>query len=120
MTARLITILEKWLVKAGPSREELFDCLRLFDEHRKVEFTLQAGLEDCDPWNNPNTYRLPARVLEIGAEDGSGHSWILRVVFYPVEKEFDLAYQGPFELYYQDQDRRGVVLSDLRQTQSAA
>lgn len=120
MTARLITILEGWLIKAGPSREELFDCLRLFNEYRRVEFTLQAGIEDCDPWNNPNTYNLMAMVEGVRAEDGSGHSWILRASFYPVARQLDLAYQGPFELYYNDKDRRGTVLSDLRSAQTAS
>jgi hypothetical protein len=118
MTARLITILESWLIKAGPSREELFDCLRLFNEHRHIEFTLQAGMEDCDPWNNPNTYCLKAMVHGISTEDGSGHSWTLRVSIYPVEDQLDLAYQGPIELYYHDKNRRGVILSDLRPSQA--
>jgi hypothetical protein len=112
MTARLITILEKWLIKAGPSREELFDCLRLFNEHRHVEFTLQASMEDVDPWRNPNTYCLKAKVFSISAEDGSGHSWILGVTFQGVEDQIELASFGPFELYYQDKDRRGAILRD--------
>jgi hypothetical protein len=120
MAARLITILEKWLVKAGPSREELFDCLRLFNEHRHVEFTLEAGMEDCDPWDNPNRYCLKAKVLSISAEDGSGHSWILGVTFQRVENQIDLASYGPFELYYHDKDRRGAILRDRGTDRTAA
>jgi hypothetical protein len=50
----------------GPSREELFDALRLRHEGRKVTFTDAHGLE----------YKASISAIEI--EDGSGESWNLK------------------------------------------
>ena len=61
MTATAVNIVN------GPSREELFDALRLRHEVRGVKFTLEAygGL------------RISVLVNGIEVEDGSGNSWTL-------------------------------------------
>lgn len=68
---RTVTIansnMEPWhfAITAGPSREELFDALRLTSLHLSVLFTVA----DC--------YKFTAVVRGIEAEDGSGESWNL-------------------------------------------
>lgn len=53
-------------ITSGPSREELFDGLRLFSEKRVVDFLIV---------NNGRQVNLPVIMQSIQAEDGSGHSW---------------------------------------------
>ncbi len=54
----------------GPSREELFDGLRLFAEKRYVPFLVKK--------NEIEKY-FAATIKSIEAEDGSGHSWNLTI-----------------------------------------
>jgi hypothetical protein len=52
----------------GPSREELFDGLRLFAEKRLIAFSIKKD----------ETEKYVAVIINsIEAEDGSGHSWNL-------------------------------------------
>ena len=51
----------------GPSREELFDGLRLISEKRLVPF--------CVKQNNSKEEYVAVNVQSIEAEDGSGQSW---------------------------------------------
>jgi len=62
---------EKAVIIEGPSREELFDALRLRDECRQVTFTVvnRDGREN----------KLSTWVNGISAESGSGHCWELRL-----------------------------------------
>jgi hypothetical protein len=53
-------------IENGPSREAIFDSLRLNNEGRAVSLELVGGL------------RLDFRITAIEAEDGSGDSWNLR------------------------------------------
>jgi hypothetical protein len=55
----------------GPSREELFDGMRLFAEKRTILFTVKVNEKD---------YHLRVKMLGIEAEDGSGNSWNLKFV----------------------------------------
>ena len=55
-------------IVSGPSREELFDALRLFNEGRKA-------LLEID--NNGKKMKAEVIIRKIGAEDGSGQSWNL-------------------------------------------
>lgn len=55
-------------IAMGPSREELFDALRLRHENRPVYFDL--------PYLGG---RFKVEVDEIGIEDGSGNSWLLKL-----------------------------------------
>lgn len=54
----------------GPSREELFDGLRLFTEKRFVKFTVLDS-----------SWEIPTEILLQGiqAEDGSGQNWNLTI-----------------------------------------
>lgn len=62
-------------ILSGPSREELFDALRLRSENRRVVFKilLQKGASDSAE------LMLQAIVNGILAESGSGKSWLLRL-----------------------------------------
>ena len=57
----------------GPSREELFDGLRLFAEKREVGFNFVSNGRDIT---------LPFIIQSIEVEDGSGHSWNLKMVLH--------------------------------------
>lgn len=52
----------------GPSREEMFDGLRLFSEKRLIPFIIKK--DDVERW-------VAVIVTSIQAEDGSGQSWNL-------------------------------------------
>ncbi|MEI7451776.1 MAG: hypothetical protein WCK37_01080 [Candidatus Falkowbacteria bacterium] len=54
------------LIANGPSREELFDGLRLFTEKRVVNFIIE---------DNGRQMTLPAIMQGISPEDGSGQCW---------------------------------------------
>lgn len=53
-------------ISSGPSREELFDGLRLFAEKRTTSFVIK---------DNGRLVTLPVVMRVIGAEDGGGESW---------------------------------------------
>lgn len=59
-------------VLSGPSREELFDSLRLYDEHREVEFVMRSP--------EKVKYKAKFQMISLEAEDGSGQSWIFSCV----------------------------------------
>jgi hypothetical protein len=70
-------------VVAGPSREELFDALRLRHEDRRLHFTLgsdgrELGLNQRLSIDKDR--RIVVLVNSIGIEDGSGNRWLLRVI----------------------------------------
>jgi hypothetical protein len=94
-----------WTVSDGPSREDLFDALRLFNEHRRVEFTLGSPMP-----GRHTPYTLLAQVNSVQAEDGSGHSWNVTVYFDEVPNQLTLNRRGPHTLYYHDKRRKGTVL----------
>ena len=62
----------QWTIIGGPSREELFDALRLHHEEREVTFTVTPN---C----NVGNLVLRVRVEELGVEDGSGNNWLFKV-----------------------------------------
>ena len=68
----------QYLITAGPSREELFDALRLRDEGRTVWFTL----DKVNPDTTTSSVNVVAsfHVESIGAEDGNPKSWLVRLV----------------------------------------
>ncbi len=106
----LIDITGDWSIEDGPSREVLFDALRLFNEQRRVEFTVLGP----DPFNRPGLrgtpYTLVTQVNGIQAEDGSGQNWILTVYFLGVPKQLQPTHLGPYTVYFNDQRRKGHVL----------
>mgnify|MGYP001353434555 FL=1 len=68
-------------ITAGPSREELFDALRLRHESRTVTMTVENTVRTAgDPHKSlmmklPRTFQVT--VDSIGVEDGSGNNWLL-------------------------------------------
>ena len=70
---------------AGPSREELFDALRLRHEGRKITMTVSKGygLPAAPP--SKGIAALAVWVLDnltidgIAIEDGSGNNWLLKL-----------------------------------------
>ncbi|MEI7765747.1 MAG: hypothetical protein WCI93_04170 [bacterium] len=60
--------MEKIEITNGPSREEMFDGLRLFSEKRLVPFIIEKN--NMERW-------VAVIVNSIQAEDESGHSWNL-------------------------------------------
>jgi len=89
----------RFQIIAGPSREELFDALRLRHEGRKVTFTLVSA-------DKISTLPLVLEVSvdEISSEDGSGESWILKLSNEKVIPGYS-HYRG----YFHSKDRRGSL-----------
>ena len=95
----------------GPSREELFDGLRLFAEKRAVGFVIENNGREMTPivWMH-----------SIEAEDGSGHSWIIKFSIgesfigkmpYPINLSKPLQMKSvTVKAYYSTKTRKGVIL----------
>ncbi len=96
----------------GPSREELFDGLRLFSEKRQVNF----HFED----HGRPLITLPTTIIGIEAEDGSGQSWNIKLMVnlkdlpqfkFPVD--FRLLFNKKpivcFKVYYSTKNRKGIL-----------
>jgi len=96
-----IKISEDWTITGGPSREELFDALRLFGERRRVEFTFHRE-------ESPKKIRLRTQINLIEVEDGMGEKWILEVYFVPDDGLY-MHPRGPYELYYDTITRKGKI-----------
>ena len=77
----------------GPSREELFDSLRLCSESRTVVFE----------FDDSGRYKKDAQVMMLTPEDGSGNKWLLEV-YVQVDKEKKIA-TG----YYDTKARTGYL-----------
>ena len=104
MATELI-IEEGWVITNGPSREELFDALRLFDERRRVAFDLMPPRGRAS-----QEVRMRALIKEIGVDDGSGHSWQLKVHFVvDPGGSISLGTHHAVDVYYNDRARNGVV-----------
>ena len=67
----MANMLGKISIKKGPSREELFDALRLCGEKRKVIFTIHD--DDGRP------VELKCGISMLRPEDGSGLRWLIEV-----------------------------------------
>lgn len=94
----------------GPSREELFDGLRLFAEKRAVGFVIE---------NNGRQMTPIVWMHSIEAEDGSGQSWNIK---FSIGKSFVGKIPYPIDLskpsqtksvtvkaYYSTKTRTGVI-----------
>lgn len=64
-------------IVAGPSREELFDALRLRHEGKKVEITVIHPPHPAEVMQSQMT--ITAMVDMIKAEDGTGDKWLLEL-----------------------------------------
>lgn len=105
-------------ILSGPSREELFDGLRLFAEKRTVDFVVRKEKSKFII-----SLTLSTTIQSIQAEDGSGQSWNIIFNVY-TEELFKLAYsyfpEGYHErhkrekklsiqAYYSTKNRKGVI-----------
>lgn len=108
--------IEECQIIDGPSREELFDALRLRNEHRKVTFTvLQRGSNGGNPRTSGRYIRLLAVINEITAEDGSGHSWCLKVRIEACPDDGSImSRHDVVDLYYRDERREGQIIDARR------
>lgn len=107
--------LEKCQIIDGPSREELFDALRLRNEHRKVTFTVLQRGNQGNPSISGRQIRLLAAINEITAEDGSGHSWCLKVrIEASPEDGSVMSRHDVVDLYYRDERREGQIIDARR------
>lgn len=74
----------QYQIVGGPSREELFDALRLRHEGRTVTLTVDNSVEAVGGPRESLTTKHPlilrVTVESIGVEDGSGNSWLLTLV----------------------------------------
>ena len=77
---------QQYLITAGPSREDLFDALRLRHEGRTTTFTVTClklvpstyeGRAVTREFERPCV--ISVHVDAIGVEDGSGDSWLITV-----------------------------------------
>jgi hypothetical protein len=86
-----MTVREKYDIVAGPSREELFDALRLVHEGRTVEMTVLRNDETSNDLSKALRIRIPVKstfaVLSILAavkpDPGSsneGDRWVLHLL----------------------------------------
>ena len=64
---------------AGPSREDMFDALRLYEERRYVSFTVVKAdaAQGISQRFRVEGLTFGVRVRSIRTEDGSGESWLL-------------------------------------------
>ncbi len=100
-------------ITSGPSREELFDALRLFNEGRKASIEID---------NNGKKMKAEVIIHTIGAEDGSGQSWNLSFsikesfikVPYPINlnSQVSIPYTR-VNAYYSTKNRRGGFSVEL-------
>ena len=110
-----ITIDDKggWSIIDGPSREELFDALRLCAERRTPAFTLtRPGLSQ--------PIRVYVYVAGIEPESGDGHSWILKLqidyaVFDGISGEsVEITNQRRIVVWFNDKSPRRGRIVDAR------
>lgn len=82
-------------ILSGPSREELFDALRLINERRSVTFT----------WGNNlvGSRIVNVHILSLIAEDGSGDKWL------GTARMDSIQVQGNFDFFYDSKSRKGWI-----------
>jgi hypothetical protein len=99
---------EKIAIISGPSREELFDALRLRHEDRQVCFTIES----------PNSKICTKEIFNvkvdgIAIEDGSGNNWLLSLSN-PRDchkaPKITTAMPPKFEVYFNTTRRKGMIL----------
>lgn len=73
----MTTKFKQYKITAGPSREQLFDALRLRHEGRTVEFTIE--IEPDGPEIAGSYFQFAAQVNNLGVEDGSGNRWLFEL-----------------------------------------
>jgi hypothetical protein len=102
-------------ITKGPSREELFDALRLRHEGRALQMTVGQDVivRTADGPRRSLTTTLPlilkVRVDSIGVEDGSGSRWMLSLF----DKDIKLGSEH-LVAYYDTTLRAGSIVSATR------
>lgn len=100
-----ITKNQLFQIAAGPSREELFDALRLYNEGRELEFAVFVNANDTRSGAPQHAFK--ALVQQIGAEDGSGYRWLIWVNVVHSDKVTQSFFKGARLEGYLDTRRRG-------------
>ncbi len=93
-----------YTITKGPSREELFDALRLCNEHRQLTFEIAETSTGDARLPMGSRTQVRAFVMGILPEDGSGHSWIVKLRFIDAGNPNDVV-----DAYYHDVRRHGGV-----------
>lgn len=97
----MTTKFKQYTITAGPSRELLFDALRLRHEGKTVEITIEVEPEN--PQRRAQYFQFEAQVNMLGIEDGSGNHW-----FFTLESPPGLFYKcGRVEGYIDTTRRTG-------------
>lgn len=92
-----MTKVEQLRVMDGPSREELFDALRLRHEQRTIVFKLKHP-------GAPGVLRpMSAIIIGITAESDNGHYWNVTGTFVTP------GHIAPFDMFYRTNDRNGIL-----------
>lgn len=91
---------KKYEIVKGPSREELFDALRLRHEGRKVQITLKNDQGD------EFGFRAKFYVNGIGIESGNGYEW--KISLYHLNKlVIDVDEPADYQGHYNSKTRKG-------------
>ena len=96
------------LITEGPSREALFDGIRLRHEGRNVTFTLGPDLS-VKSVSHPDLGQVLFRINAIGIEDGSGKSWRLSL---QTIGRLQIMGSQKFVAYYSTRTREGRLFPD--------
>ena len=93
-------------IVAGPSREELFDALRLGNKGRMVSFTINpAHVPRIGKYGQKfeiQSMTFEVSIESIGIEDGSGQSWVLKLY-----DQFSNLGSNYLEAYFHTTRRKG-------------
>lgn len=91
-------------VTGGPSREELFDALRLRHEYRPVLFCIFVAAHQRTRSLSSDFYNTNLQINGIAVEDGSGHKWLIEL-FDPTKTFGSTKLHG----YFNTSSRKGWV-----------
>lgn len=97
----------------GPSREALFDALRLaFDTEPKVEFTVNTGARLSGPVETSAWIgaKILFKVIGLEHEDGSGNSFNFEgYIMPPPGKVVNVGHMEMVRGYFNTKTRRGAI-----------
>lgn len=93
----------EYIIENGPSREQLFDALRLWHENRSVLFWFEFDSGGA----KPDLDGTHCSVKGISLEAGTGHSW--NIVVNAGNDSADGAPKGELVGYYNTKTRKGVL-----------
>jgi len=91
-------------INSGPSREELFDALRLRHEGRAIPFTVSPPKQRPGSRIRVLNETFNVQVNSVGIEDGSGNCWLLTLDDY-----HEILGSSCLSAYYNTRTRTGWV-----------